>query len=208
MCKTLLSSLLVGSLLVAVAGSASAQTPPPPKPAAAPAAGGAHSPPAGEQIRPSPAAKVTQRVGLTDITVEYSSPAVKKRKIWGALVPFDKIWRTGANASTKLTFSKDVTIDSKSVPAGTYSLLTIPTAKSWTLIINKATDIGGSVDEKYKQDQDVVRVTAKPKAGPLRERMTFIFSDTTDDATNLDLEWEKVRVTLPIKTTIPPTAQK
>jgi hypothetical protein len=211
MCKTLFSSLLVGSLLVAAAGSASAQTPAAPKaPAApaAPAAGGAHTPPAGEQIRPSPGAKVTQRVGLTDVTVDYSSPGVKKRKIWGALVPFDKVWRTGANSSTKLTFSKDVTIDSKSIPAGTYSLLSIPTAKSWTLIINKATDIGGNVDEKYKQDQDVLRVTAKPKASPHRERMTFIFSDTTDDSTSLDLEWEKVRVSLPIKTTIPPTAQK
>jgi hypothetical protein len=183
-----LSACIAGAIISLAASVAVAQAPAGPK--------------------PSPPGKVMQQVGTTDITVEYSSPGVKKRKIWGALVPYDKIWRTGANSSTKLTFSKDVTIDSKSVPAGTYSLLSIPTAKSWTLIINKATDIGGSVDEKYKQDQDVLRLTAKPKAGPHRERMTFIFSDTTDDSTNLDLEWEKVRVTLPIKTSIPPTAQK
>src|SRR3954465_421013 len=70
---------------------------------------------------PSPAAKTMQRVGLTDITVEYSSPGVKNRKVWGELVPFDKVWRTGANQATKITFSKDVTFGGKPVPAGTYS---------------------------------------------------------------------------------------
>src|SRR5689334_1734859 len=77
---------------------------------------------------PSPAAKVMQRVGLTDISLEYSSPAVKGRKIWGELVPYDKVWRTGANASTKISFSRDVTFGGKPVPAGTYTLVTFPTA--------------------------------------------------------------------------------
>jgi hypothetical protein len=215
MFKKLFRFALIGSFVaVGAAAPANAQQPAP-KPAAAPAApaapaGGHGMAPSGgsEQIRPSPAAKVQQRVGLTDITVDYSSPGVKKRKIWGALVPHDKIWRTGANSSTKLTFSKNVTIGDKAVPAGTYSLLTIPSAKSWTFILNKATDIGGSIDEKYKQAEDVVRVTAKPKAIAPRERMTFIFADFTDDSVNLDLEWEKVRVSLPIKTQNPPTAQK
>jgi hypothetical protein len=148
--------------------------------------------------RPSPAAKVSQQIGNTMVDVEYSSPAVKKRKIWGELVPEGKLWRTGANASTKVTFSKEVTIGGKAVPAGTYALLTIPTPKSWTVILNKDTTIGGNMD-KYKQDQDVVRFTVTPKSGPARERLTFIFSDVTDDAGNLDLEWEKVKVSIPIK---------
>ncbi|HEX2659636.1 MAG TPA: DUF2911 domain-containing protein, partial [Polyangia bacterium] len=86
--------------------------------------------------RPSPFAKVSQDVGLTTITVDYSSPGVKGRKIWGALVPFDKMWRTGANVATKITFSKDVTVADQPVPAGTYALFTIPAKTGdWTLIL-------------------------------------------------------------------------
>ena len=149
------------------------------------------------KVQPSPAASVKQQVGVTEVTVEYSSPGVKKRKIWGELVAFDKPWRTGANSSTKVTFSKDVTVGGKPVAAGTYSLLTIPGAKSWTVILNKNTGIGGSMD-KYKQEEDVARVTVTPKSVPARERLTFIFSDVTDDSATLDLEWEKVRVSIPI----------
>jgi len=161
---------------------------------AAPAAPGAMKPSA------SPAAKVVAQVGTTEITVEYSSPGVKKRKIWGELVPYGKPWRTGANASTKVTFSQDVEIGGKPVPAGTYSLLTIPTAKSWTIILNKNTGIGGSIEQKYKQEEDVVRVTVTPTRIPARERLTFIISDAGDEGASLDLEWEKLRVSLPIKT--------
>jgi hypothetical protein len=160
---------------------------------------GVHSAQAQElKPRPSPAATVSQQVGSTLITVDYSSPAVKKRKIWGDLVPDGKVWRTGANASTKVTFSKDVTFGGKPVPAGTYNLLTIPTAKSWTVILNKNIELAGNVAQ-YKQDQDVARFTATPKPIGHRERMTFIFSDVTEDAATLDLEWEKVRISIPIK---------
>lgn len=189
--KTLLSSVLFGSFLVAAAGLANAQPPASP-PKAAPGA------PKAETPRPSPAAKVSQRVGLTDVSVEYSSPGVKKRKVWGDLVPLDKMWRTGANASTKITFSKDVMVGDKPVPAGTYALLSIPGKKSWTLVLNKNTDIGGNMD-KYVEADDVARVTASPKSIPARERLTFIFSNVTDDSVSLDLEWDKVRVSLPIK---------
>lgn len=148
--------------------------------------------------RPSPAASVTQQVGLTDISVEYSSPAVKGRKIWGGLVPYGKMWRSGANASTKVNFSKDVNIGGTAVPAGTYALLTIPTNTTWTVIFNKDTGIGGNTGA-YQQDKDVARLTVRPKMGPHRERLTFLFANTTDDETQLDLEWEKLRVTIPIK---------
>lgn len=148
----------------------------------------------------SPGAKVTQRVGAGDITVEYSSPGVKQRKIWGGLVPYGKPWRTGANASTKVTFTNDMFVAGKLVPAGTYSLLTIPGPRSWTVILNKNTSIRGDM-ENYKQDEDVARVTVTSTTIPARERLTFIFSDVTESAVTLDLEWEKLRVSIPIKTT-------
>jgi hypothetical protein len=187
----ILPAALAGSLCCLVSASVQAQQPKP-APAAAPAA---------KPLKPapSPAAKVSQQVGVAEVTIEYSSPGVKKRKIWGELVPYDQPWRTGANASNKLTFTRDVTVGGQPVPAGTYNLLTIPGKKSWTVIINKNTTIAGSMD-KYSAAEDVIRFTVTPKAIPARERLTFIFSDVTDDAVTLDLEWEKVRVSIPIRT--------
>ena len=147
---------------------------------------------------PSVKAKVEQRVGVTDFSIDYSSPGVKGRKIWGGLVPYDALWRTGANASTKLTASRDFTFGGKSVPAGTYSVFTIPTESSWTVILNKNTSVNNTTG--YEEKDDVARVTVTPAAISPRERMTFLFSDTTDDASRLDLEWEKLRVSVPIKT--------
>ncbi len=146
---------------------------------------------------PSPAAKVMQQVGLTDITVEYSSPGVKGRKVWGDLVPWDKPWRTGANASTKITFSRDVTFGGKPVPAGTYSIVTFPTQKGWTVALNK--ELGLWAGKSYDAKDDVVRVSATTAQIPARERMTFLFSNTTDTSTSLDLEWDKLRVSVPIQ---------
>ena len=150
-----------------------------------------------ETPAPSPKAKVEQRVGLTDFSVEYSSPGVKARKIWGGLVPLNELWRTGANAATKLTASREFTFGDKVVPAGTYSLLTIPGASSWTVILNKKLDLGGTTG--YDQKDDVARVEVAPATAGLRERLAFLFSDTTDDGTRLDLEWEALRVSVPIK---------
>lgn len=145
----------------------------------------------------SPVARVSQRVGVTDFTVAYSSPAVKGRTIWGGLVPYDQLWRTGANAATTLEASRDFTFAGKPVKAGTYSLFTIP-AKSgeWTVILNSnATASASNHDAKL----DVARGTVKAAQLPaVRERLTFIFSDTTDDTTNLDLEWERARVRIPL----------
>lgn len=146
----------------------------------------------------SPAASVSQRVGLTDIEVEYSSPGVKGRKIWGGLVPFDQPWRTGANAATRITFSRDVVFGGKPVPAGTYAIVTVPTEKKWTVVLSKELGlwVGG---KRYDPKDDVVRVQVQPEKAPHRERMTFLFSNTTDDGTSLDLEWEKLRVSVPIE---------
>jgi hypothetical protein len=145
---------------------------------------------------PSVKAKVEGRVGITDFSVDYSSPAARGRKIWGGLVPFDKVWRTGANASTKLTASRDFTFGDVAVPKGTYSVFTIPGASSWIVILNK--DADASTGE-YDAKNDAARVTVSPASSAPRERMTFLFSDTTDTSTRLDLEWESLRVSVPIK---------
>jgi hypothetical protein len=147
--------------------------------------------------RPSPFAKVVQTVGLTDITVDYSSPGVKGRKIWGAVVPTDQMWRAGANQATKVTFSRDVTFAGKPVPAGTYAFFVIPTKSVWTVILNKRADQAGT-GRDYKQADDLLRVQVQPKAAPFRERLAYLVTDFTDDKASLDLEWEKVRLSIPI----------
>lgn len=146
----------------------------------------------------SPAAKVTQRVGVTDISIDYSSPGVKGRKVWGDVVPFDKVWRTGANAATKITFSRDVTFGGKPVPAGTYSIVSMPSQKGWKVMLNKELGLWAT-PAPYSAANDVASVAATTTEIPNRERLTFIFSNTTDDSTSLDLEWEKLRVSVPIK---------
>jgi hypothetical protein len=150
-----------------------------------------------ELPRPSPFAKVVQTVGLTDITVDYSSPGVKGRKIWGAVVPYDQMWRAGANNATKLTFSRDVTFAGKPVPAGSYAFFVIPTKGAWTVILNKKADQNG-VGRDYKEADDLLRVQVTPKAAPFRERLAYLVSDFTDDKASLDLEWEKLRLPIPI----------
>ncbi len=145
----------------------------------------------------SPGAKVTQTVGLTDITVEYSSPGVKGRPIWGALVPYGKTWRAGANEATRITFSKEVTVGDKQVPAGTYSFFTVPNKGKWTLILNKDPKQFGAFE--YKPETDLVRVEVTPKAIPHRERLAYLVSDFTDDNALITLEWEKLSVSLPVK---------
>ncbi len=146
---------------------------------------------------PSPAAEVMQRVGLTDITVTYSSPGKKDRKVFGKLVPWGKLWRTGANRATKIEFSQDVTFGDKPVPAGVYAVFSIPTKKGWTVILNKNSEQGGT--GQYDEKLDVARVKVKAAWVDRRERMTFMFSKTTSDSTRLDMHWDRLRVSVPIK---------
>jgi Protein of unknown function (DUF2911) len=150
-----------------------------------------------ELPRPSPNAKASQFIGVTEVGVDYSSPGVKNRKIWGGVVPYDKVWRAGANSATKLTFAKDVTIDGKPVAAGSYAFFVIPSQTKWTLILNRDPKNAGVFG--YDKANDVLRVDVKPQAIPMRERLIYTFSNMTDTQGNLDLEWEKVRASLPIK---------
>jgi hypothetical protein len=120
-------------------------------------------------------ATITQTVGVTQVTISYSRPGVKGRVIWGELVPYDKVWRTGANQATSIVFSTEVTIDGQKVPAGTYSLHTIPGKEDWTVIFNKEADQWGSYD--YDPAKDVVRIKVKPQQGPHQEWMMFSFPE-------------------------------
>jgi hypothetical protein len=150
-----------------------------------------------ELPRPSPFAKVWQVVGLTEITVDYSSPGVKGRKIWGGLVPYDQMWRAGANSATKVTFSRDVTFAGKPVPAGAYAFFVVPGKAEWTVVLNKKADQAG-IGRDYKSELDLLRVQLKPKAAPFRERLAYMVTDFTDDTASLDLEWEKLKLSIPI----------
>ncbi|HNS11622.1 MAG TPA: DUF2911 domain-containing protein [Bacteroidia bacterium] len=145
---------------------------------------------------PSPKATLSQMVGLTEISIEYSSPGVKGRTIFGDLVPYDQVWRTGANASTKISFSKDVTIAGTKVAKGTYSLLSIPGKTDWSIIINKDADV--SVPD-YKQANDVVRVSAKPENISKRERLSFQVVDFEDSRAIVNLEWDQTRVSFAVE---------
>src|ERR1043165_8299726 len=149
-----------------------------------------------ETPAPSPKARVEQRVGITDVSIDYSSPGVKGRKIWGQVVPYDKVWRAGANAPTKLTVSRDFTFGGTAVKAGSYSVFVTPGKKTWAVALN--TDLTATQDS-HDDKNDVVRVTVTPQALPaVRERLLYMFTDTQDDRVNVDLEWERVRIRVPL----------
>jgi hypothetical protein len=146
----------------------------------------------------SPAASVKQTFGLTDVSIDYSSPAVKGRTIWGGLVPYDSVWRTGANAATVISFSTGVNIGGTKVKAGKYALFTIPGRDTWTIIINSEYDQWGSFD--YKKSADVVRLTVKPEmTSEVKERMAFYLDDENDSTCRVRLRWEKVKVNFEVK---------
>jgi hypothetical protein len=164
--------------------------------------------------QPSPKASVMQTVGLTEITIDYSSPAVKGRPIWGSLVPYNKPWRAGANSATKITFSKDVTITGVKVPKGSYSILMTPGTTEWTVHINKDATVSA---EEHKPELDIVRiktaslstVTANPSiaadgaisvgtAQSFTERLSYSFTDFTNELVNVNMMWEYVKISFTV----------
>jgi hypothetical protein len=151
--------------------------------------------------RPSPNATVSQMVGVTEITIKYSRPGVKNREIWGKLVPYGEVWRTGANENTTIKFSTPVKVEGHELPAGTYGLQTIPTATEWTVIFSKDANEWGAFS--YKQADDALRIQAKPQPAELRERMAFDFDDVTDTATQVVLHWEKLKVPFTVEVDTP-----
>ena len=140
--------------------------------------------------QPSPTANIKQNFALSNIEISYSRPGVKGRKVFGDLVPYGKVWRTGANNATTITFGEEVMIGGKKVAAGKYGLLTIPNANEWTFIISKQTNVTSPAD--YKEDQDVVRVTAKPETTPFSiETMMISIDDIKSNSCSIGLGWEK-----------------
>lgn len=142
--------------------------------------------------RPSPDATVSQYVGITKITVDYSSPGVKGRKIWGDLVPYGKIWRTGANEVTSITFSDPVKVNGHDLPAGTYGIHIIPGENDWEIIFSKDTKVDDPMT--YDEKKDALRIKVKPEKNQFTERMAFTITDMTDNSANVNLIWENLKV--------------
>jgi hypothetical protein len=150
----------------------------------------------------SPGASVKERVGVTNISVDYSRPSARERKIFGGLVPYDNVWRTGANAATKITFSTDVKVGGAAVPAGSYALFTIPGQSEWTVILSKVVDDQwGSYAYDKKDDQARVKVKPVAMAEPL-ETMSISLQDIHAGKANLVIAWEKTKVPIEIDTEV------
>jgi tetratricopeptide (TPR) repeat protein len=142
--------------------------------------------------RASQHAVVTQRIGITDITINYHRPRVNGRKVWGGLVPYGQPWRAGANENTTISFSDPVTIDGQPLAAGTYGLHMIPSENEWTIAFSKMNEAWGSFT--YDKAEDALRVTAKPAATDFHDALTYDFDDLKPDSAVVTLRWEKVAV--------------
>jgi len=154
-----------------------------------------------EEVRISPKAMVEQTVGFTEVTIEYNRPGVKGRTIWGGLVPYDVVWRAGANEATKITFSTDVKIDGKKLKAGSYSFFAIPTEKTWTLIFNKVANQWGAFE--YNDVEDALRIEVTPMQNICwQEWLAFTINKSSDKKAVVMLEWEKLKVPFNIEVEI------
>lgn len=152
-----------------------------------------------EMPAPSPLQTVTQKFGMGEVTIEYSRPSVKDRKIFGDIVPYGKVWRTGANASTKITFTQDVELEGNPVKAGTYALYTIPDRNTWEVMLYSDLKLGGNVAD-YNKENEVLRVIVKPISIPMKiETMTLNLGNVEPTSAVITMLWENVF--LPIKIT-------
>ncbi len=151
-----------------------------------------------DKPRVSPNASVSQTIGVTEVTISYGRPGVKGRTIWGELVPYGEVWRTGANEATTISFSQDVTIEGEPLPAGTYALFTIPKEGEWTIVFNKTAQQWGAFN--YEAKQDALRVKVKPQPTSPQEWMSFSFEELTANGATVVLRWEKLAVPFKIQT--------
>ncbi len=153
--------------------------------------------------RASQSATITQTIGVTDVTMKYSRPGVKGRTIWGGLVPYDKVWRTGANEATTIAFTDTVKIIggdnvAHALPPGAYGLATVPSANSWVIIFHKKPDMEGIAG--YKEEDDALRITVTPQQAAHQEWMKFSFEDLTETSARVVFAWEKLQVSFGIET--------
>ena len=156
---------------------------------------------------PSPLSIVKQRVGFTDIEIEYSRPGVKGRQVFGDLEPYGVVWRTGANSATKITFSTSVKFGGVEVPAGSYALFTIPDEGEWTIILNKVTGQWGSYT--YDEKNDIARVKTSPVTiAESVETFLIDINNIRDDSATLDLIWQNTFVPVPLQFDVVPVVVK
>ena len=151
-----------------------------------------------EPPRLSPKASVSQVVGYTEVSVVYSRPGVKDRKIWGGLVPYDEVWRTGANEATTIEFANDVTVNGNKVPKGKYGLFTIPGEKEWTIILNKTWDQWGAFN--YDDTKDFLRFKVKPQESDYTARLLFTFEYVSPYSANILIAWDQLEVSFLVET--------
>ncbi|MEO8349986.1 MAG: DUF2911 domain-containing protein, partial [Acidobacteriota bacterium] len=149
----------------------------------------------------SPKASISQTVGLTEIGITYHRPAVNKRTVWGDLVPYDEVWRAGANENTTISFSTPVTVNRKPLAAGAYGLHMIPTKGDWTIAFSTVNAAWGSFS--YDEKEDALRVTAKPNAAPFQERLSYRFDDPSDKSVTVAMHWEKLDVPFTVEVDTP-----
>jgi tetratricopeptide (TPR) repeat protein len=142
-------------------------------------------------------AVVTQRIGITDITVVYHSPLTNGRVVWGGLVPMDAVWRAGANENTTVSFASDVKVEGKDLAAGTYGLHMIPSAGDWTIIFSKNYTSWGSFF--YKKEEDALRINVKPEEGPAQDWLSYAFTKLQPNSAVLVMAWEKKRIPVKIE---------
>ena len=150
--------------------------------------------------QPSPTAEIEQAIGLTKVEVSYSRPGVKGRTIFGDLVAYGKLWRTGANSATTIKTESDIMLAGKSLKKGTYSVFTIPGESEWTIIINS--DATASTN-KYAEDKDIMRFTVKSSKTAVKvESFTMLFSNLTNDSADWQIMWENTMITIPVKSAV------
>lgn len=150
--------------------------------------------------QPSPTAEIEQAIGLTKVEVSYSRPGVKGRTIFGELVAYGKLWRTGANKATTIKTESDIMLAGKSLKKGKYSVFTIPGESEWTVIINS--DITASTS-KYAEDKDIMRFTVKSSKTVVKvESFTMLFSNLTDNSADWQIMWENTMITIPVKSAV------
>ncbi|QNL20824.1 DUF2911 domain-containing protein [Hyphobacterium sp. CCMP332] len=158
----------------------------------------AQGPPPITQPQASPRAEISQTIGITTVSIDYGRPAVKEREILGKLVPFDQIWRAGANENTRISFDKPVVLGEKTIPAGTYGLHMIPSQEDWTVIISKDHESWGSYF--YSEDNDVTRLKANmTKTDYSQERLAYGFDNISSNGADVFLHWSTFKVSFPIK---------
>ncbi len=151
-----------------------------------------------DEARTSPNAEVGQTIGTTKVMLAYSRPSLRGRTVFGDLVPYDAVWRTGANEATTITFSDDVMVEGQPLEAGTYGLFTVPGEKTWTVAFNRVAEQWGAGD--YDAGSDALRVMVEPVQGAMDEMMTFAFDEVSDTSARLVLHWADVEVPLTIST--------